>query len=259
MCRLAAYLGSPIALEHFLFSPSHNLIKQAWAPLEMHEAVMNADGFGIGWYTDQKQAVTYLNTYPIWSDSNLPGLAASLQGKIWLACIRSATPGQMTGLVNTQPFMNDRILFMHNGFIKDFNPDYRIKFHNILKGEIQAGINGHTDSEYIFALLRQEMLQHPDTNLIKQLGYCMNQIIKIIENGTVLLNIIISDGNRIYASRHAYNGQSPTLYYAENDKHFTDAVIVASERLTNDGCWQSVPDHSLLVVSSSAKPEIIAL
>jgi gamma-glutamyl hercynylcysteine S-oxide hydrolase len=259
MCRLAAYLGPPISLKRFLFDPSHSLIKQSWAPREMEEAVLNADGFGIGWYTDQQKPVTYLNTHPIWSDSNLPSLASSLNCKTWLACVRSATPGQMTGLVNTQPFVNDPLLFMHNGYIKDFNPDYRIIFHDVLKGEIQAGISGHTDSEYLFALLRQQILQQPEADLVTQLTRFLDQIPKLIGQGTMLLNIIISDGSSIYAIRHALDGQSPSLYFAVNAELFSDAVIVASEQLTGNNCWQVVPDHSLLVFSNTAEPEIISL
>ena len=259
MCRLAAYLGPPILLKQFLFDPPHSLVRQSWAPREMDEAVLNADGFGFGWYTDHQQPATYLNTKPIWSDCNLAGLASSLTCGIWLACVRSATPGQMTGLVNTQPFTNDQLLFMHNGLIRDFNPEYRVKFHNILKGEIQAGINGHTDSEYLFALLRQEISLKPEADLGTQLGHCLDQITNLFGHATVLLNFIVSDGSRIFITRHALNGQSPSLYYAVNADLFTDAVVVASERLTQDSCWHAVPDHSLMVVSSSAEPEIIAL
>ena len=165
----------------------------------------------------------------------------------------------MTGLVNTQPFTNDRLLFMHNGYIGNFNPEYRIKFHKILKAEIQAGINGHTDSEYLFALLRQEILLNTDMDPVTRLGHYLEQIPKIIDGGTALLNIIFCDGSRIYTTRHAVNGQSPSLYYAVNADLFTDAVVVASERLTDAGCWQTVPDHSLMIISGSTKPEIIAL
>ena len=259
MCRLAAYIGPPILLKQFLFDPSHSLVRQSWAPREMDEAVLNADGFGFGWYTEQQQPATYLNTHPIWSDCNLPGLASSLTGRIWLGCVRSATPGQMTGLMNTQPFTNGQLLFMHNGFIKNFNPEFRVKFHTILKGEIQAGINGHTDSEYIFALLRQEILLKPDLDPGTQLRHCLDRITGLIGEETVLLNIIICDGSSIYITRHAVNGQSPSLYYAVNTALFTDAVVVASEPLTEDKRWLAVPDHSLMIVSGATRPEVIAL
>lgn len=259
MCRLAAYIGPPLLLKQFLFDPTHSLIRQSWAPREMDEAVLNADGFGLGWYTEQQQPATYLNTHPIWSDCNLTGLALSLASQIWLGCVRSATPGQMTGLMNTQPFINGRLLFMHNGFIRNFNPEYHVKLHNILQGEIQAGINGHTDSEYIFALLRQEILLNPESDPVTQLRHCLEQITKLIGKETVLLNIIIADGSRVYITRHAVNGQSPSLYYAVNADLFTDAIVVASEPLTEDSRWLAVPDHSLMVISDQDKPEIIAL
>lgn len=48
MCRFAAYLGPEIALDRFLLEPGHSLVRQAAAPKEMHGALLNADGFGIG-------------------------------------------------------------------------------------------------------------------------------------------------------------------------------------------------------------------
>ena len=38
MCRIAAYLGEPIALSHFLLDPPHSLEVQGWAPQELKYA-----------------------------------------------------------------------------------------------------------------------------------------------------------------------------------------------------------------------------
>lgn len=54
MCRLLAYLGSPIFLEYLLYKPEHSLIAQSYQPREMISGAVNADGFGVGWYHDQK-------------------------------------------------------------------------------------------------------------------------------------------------------------------------------------------------------------
>lgn len=43
MCRLLAYLGSPISLEHLLYKPEHSLIVQSYQPREMTSGVVNAD------------------------------------------------------------------------------------------------------------------------------------------------------------------------------------------------------------------------
>ncbi len=58
MCRLLAYLGSPVSLEHLLYKPEHSLIVQSYQPCEMTSGVVNADGFGVGWYHIQKDTST---------------------------------------------------------------------------------------------------------------------------------------------------------------------------------------------------------
>ncbi len=63
MCRLLGYLGQKILLESIVTQPEHSLIVQSYKPREMQEALLNADGFGVGWYHTQKQTLpfTYKN------------------------------------------------------------------------------------------------------------------------------------------------------------------------------------------------------
>lgn len=257
MCRLAAYLGPMLALQRFLADPPHSLIKQAWAPKEMQEAVLNADGFGIGWYNDSGRPHTYLNIQPIWSDDNLDGLCASLHSNLWLANVRSATPGQMTGLNNTQPFVSGHIMYIHNGFIEDFNPELRSRFHQRLRPEIQAGIRGNTDSEYLFALIRQHINIGED--LAAAVRNTIDELTLILSGKGALLNVMLSDGKGIYALRHAINKSCPSLYYATALADYPDAVLIASERLNDDSNWQSVPEHSLLTLDRDKKIHVDAL
>ena len=259
MCRLAAYLGPRIFLQRFLNDPPHNLIHQSWAPQEMDEAVLNADGFGFGWYPQPEKPVTYLSTQPAWSDPNLESLSQSLSSHLWMGYVRSATPGQMTGLANTQPFKTGHLLFIHNGLIKNFNQDQKIRFHEYLTPEIQTGINGNTDSEYLFAVLRQQMAEKPDTDIPTLLIDSLKQIKSIIKNGTTLLNIIVSDGNRLYATRHAVNGSCPSLYFTYEDALFPDAIVIASERMTTGANWHTVPEHSMVITTGNSTPEVVSL
>jgi len=247
MCRLAAYLGPSLSLKSFLLDPPHSLVKQSWAPREMSEAVLNADGFGIGWYTDPGQPATYLNTHPIWSDANLPSLARSLENTLWTACVRSATPGQLTGLNNTQPFTQDNLLFMHNGYIKDFRASCKIRFNEYLAPEYRSDINGNTDSEYIFAVFRQLLAQHAgDASLaLKQTVADINTLVADVP---ALFNLTIADGDKLYALRHAINDQSPSLYYSENAESLGKGSVIASEPLTDSDEWHEFPEGHLLIV-----------
>ena len=257
MCRLAAYLGPEILLGQFLLKPPHSLYRQAWQPKEMQEATLNADGFGFGWYSRHKQPVYYTDTMPIWSDANLTGLSVSLRSCLWLANVRSATPGQQVSRSNTQPFANGNLLFAHNGYIEHFNPQIRIRFHEILRADVQAGIQGHTDSEYIFALLRQQLTESAD--LLAGFRNLMLMLSNILHGTKALLNVIVSDGAVLYVMRHALAGSCPSLYYSVNESDFPEAVLIASEPLTNSESWQEVPAHSYTVISDNRTPEFIAL
>lgn len=260
MCRLAAYLGPEIILQEFLLDPDHSLYKQSWAPQELRYAKLNADGFGFGWYTENESPAIYRNPLPIWSDTNLSDIARSLSADIWLAMVRSATDGFANGAVNTQPFHHDDILFMHNGFVENFSHSLRGQIRDMISTEIEAGIQGNTDSEYLFALIRQTLTDEPDSPIEDTLRDCLYQIDEWLEGQKALLNFVLTDGVRIYASRHALNDLCPSLYYTTDDEHFPEgAQVLASERLTDDEFWQPVPEHHLLILDPEQPPELIEL
>ena len=52
MCRHLAYVGAPLLLGELLTDPPFSLVRQSWAPRRQQHGVVNADGFGIGWYVD---------------------------------------------------------------------------------------------------------------------------------------------------------------------------------------------------------------
>ena len=237
--------------------PKHSLYRQSWEPEEMEEAVLNADGFGFAWLNPSKQTTIYTDTRPIWSDTNLSSLCESLFSAYWLANVRSATPGQQITQSNTHPFKINQIIFTHNGYIEDFNPKIRSIFHDILDASIQAEIQGNTDSEYLFALLRQQLLKTSD--LAEAFPAMVSALSEIISDEKVLLNLIVGDGTQFYILRHAINGQCPTLYYSTEENEFPDAILIASEALTESGKWQAVPEHSYCTISDNTSPDFISL
>lgn len=260
MCRLAAYLGPRTSLRQFLLEPSHSLYKQSWAPRELKYAGINADGFGIGWYGPDGEPAVYANQMPIWSDANLPGLARSLRASLWVGMVRSATSPYRSGPANTQPFTHDGVLFMHNGFVEDFDRSLRGRIRHFLSTEIEAGIGGNTDSEYIFALLRQLLASNDELSLEDAMRAGIALIDEWMEAGKVLINLLLTDGERLYATRHALHGECPSLYFTTDEECFAEgAQIVASEKLTEGEFWQPVPEHHLLILDPEEPPELIPL
>ncbi|MEJ2761028.1 MAG: ergothioneine biosynthesis protein EgtC [Gammaproteobacteria bacterium] len=248
MCRLAAYTGPEIPLCQLLLEPEHSLLVQSWGPQEMAEAVLNADGFGFGWYGDDGVPGKYINTVPMWSDVNLEALGRSLRSAMWLANVRSATPGQAVSLDNTQPFIDGGIMYLHNGYIKGFGESVRARFHEFLAPAIQAGIQGNTDSEYLFALFRQQFTSNPDP--LPALRGLLASLSDLLAGAPALVNIVVSDGQSLIACRHACNdGACPTLYYTDSHPDFPDAALLASERFSSPAAWEPVAEDTILVIA----------
>ncbi len=259
MCRLAAYLGPATSLQTFLLDPPHSLYRQAWEPQELQYARLNADGYGFGWYGPDDRPAIYTSALPIWSDSNLPHLARTLAQPLWLAEVRSATPGNPVHQFNTAPFHDDRLLFVHNGFIRDFHQRVMQRITRKLDPGIAAAIRGNTDSEYLFALLRQLVSEHSNADIPAAMTRLFGLIDDWIDGQPVLLNIIVTEGQRLYATRHALNHECPSLYYTTDDELFPGGQVIASERMTVDSYWQPVPEHHLLVLDPEDPPDLLAL
>lgn len=246
MCRLLSYLGPDIALSELILSPEHSLEKQAWQPRELREARLNADGFGIGWYNNGSVA-RYRQSMPIWNDPNLHDLSHAMKQSLWLAMVRSATPGLGTHYSNTQPFSYQQWQFMHNGYILDFSTTARPQIRHILNHEFEANIRGDTDSEYIFALILHYLAKHKPLDAIR---ISFDTIAEFIGPERALLNIVLTDGEQIFASKHAINGLCPSLYYGLGIDPFPqNSQLLVSETVTADEHWTTVEDHCLLVLS----------
>lgn len=256
MCRLAAYIGPELSLGRFLLDPPHNLVEQSWRPREMTVGHLNADGYGFGWQAPDGTAARLTYPMPIWTDVNLPTLARSLRSGLWLAAVRGATAGFPVHHANTQPFAHNALLFMHNGHIEHFARTVRGAIRRLLDDDIEATIDGTTDSEYVFALLRQiGRHQREPGAVLPELAGTLAQHAP----GALLLNIILSDGQRLYALRYGRGAQAPSLYMTRDDPDFPDATLICSEPLTADLRWQAIPAQTAWVVSRGAPPQCSTL
>lgn len=259
MSRFAAYLGPAVALETFLLTPEHSLVRQSWEREDLDRTPFKPDGFGIGWYDPEDRPATYRNLVPIWSDPNLRPLARTLHQPLWVGSVRSATPDSETGTGDTQPFASEQLLFMHSGFVTDFVMAARPRIRHWLRPEIEAEIHGRTDSEYLFAVLRQTLDGDPDLLPEDGLRQLCELVARWSPEGGSLLNLCVTDGFRIYAVRHALGEQCATLYYTTDDDLFPNGQIVASEPLTDSEFWRPVPAHHLLILDPDDPPALSPL
>jgi glutamine amidotransferase len=252
MCRLLGYLGSPIKLNYLLEKPKHSLIVQSYQPREMTSGLLNADGFGIGWYhpVEADLPYTYKNVLPIWSDINLPQLSRYIESPCIVGYVRSATPGLSVDLLNCQPFQRDRLLFIHNGYIDNFRNTLFKPIRDSLNHDAYLAINGTTDSEHIFALIVSELQTQPGLNLSQALVNALNKLTILAQayNTSFSANIVLSsNGDELLACRYSNRQTSPSLYYIKNDPTYPDSVIIASEPMF-EGHWNSCSDKSIISV-----------
>ncbi|HEY9701943.1 MAG TPA: ergothioneine biosynthesis protein EgtC, partial [Allocoleopsis sp.] len=236
--------------------PEHSLIVQSYQPREMTAGLLNADGFGVGWYHQSKDTkpFIYKNILPIWNDVNLTNLNRYIESKCILAYVRSATAGLAVDLANCQPFPYQKLLFIHNGFIQDFHKTLYIPIRNLLHDSIYQNIGGSTDSEHIFALILNELINHPHLTIdqaIKNTLIILTELaLSLKDKITISANIIIADNNKLFACRFAHNSPPPSLYWLKDHNVYNNAVIIASEPLFH-GDWNIVPEHSIIIADQS--------
>lgn len=256
MCRIAAYLGPELDLNTLLTAAPHSLYRQSWAPREMETATVNADGWGVGWLDRDGIPAVYTNTQPIWADRNLDSLGRSLRSRVWVGNVRSATPGLGTHDVNTQPYSDARWLFVHNGFITDFAHTLRRAVRAQLGPELDASIEGNTDSEHVFALMRQQG-GAPDSALAATLAWLCERLRR--DGVTALLNIVLSDGESLVASRAAVGLECPSLYWHAKHDGFGSGALIASEPFDEDSGWNPVPPRHVITLQPGRQPCLTAL
>lgn len=261
MCRLLGYLGSPIHLERILIKPEHSLVLQSYQPQEMTAGLLNADGFGIGWYGEEQHNLpyTYKNILPIWNDANLPQLGRYIKSSCYLGYVRSATSVLSVDMINCQPFSHQNLLFIHNGFIDDFRQTLYRPIRNQLHDFAYQRIEGTTDSEHIFALIVNELETDSQLSLQQALKNTIIRLVKLAKPQEINFsaNIILSDGQEIAACRYSNRKTSPTLYYTKSNSA-SEAVIIASEPLF-DGDWIACPEQSLLGVEDNLEVSISSI
>jgi ergothioneine biosynthesis protein EgtC len=256
MCRLLAYLGPSIALDQLILKPNHSLLVQSYQPKELEVALLNADGFGIGWHhpTDiQEPPYVYRNVLPMWNDTNLPHLCRYLKAGCFLANVRSATPGLPLDFSNCQPFQHGSLLFVHNGYIERFRQTLYRPLRDLIGDTAYQNIYGLTDSEHIFALLTHLLEEQPGLDLMAAMAETLEMLNTLAQKADVRVaaNLIISNGQRLVAGRFDNRAKAPSFYWLNDHPNYPKATILASEPLF-PGAWQPLTQSTLISITQCA-------
>jgi predicted glutamine amidotransferase len=264
MCRWLAYSGSPILLKEALYAPAHGLIDQSLHS-RLGAETTNGDGFGIGWYGAPPTPGVFHSTEPAWNDQNLHELSEHISSSHFFAHVRAAI-GSAVQQTNCHPFRHGRWLFMHNGYINDFE---KIKRDLVLAVDpsLYPSIKGQADSEVLFYLALTLGLEDDPpaaiehaVGLVEALG--TRHGVADPFQGT----IATTDGERTWAFRYASSGEARSLYYTTDvltlrelypDRELfaqesVDARLIVSEPLGDvAGVWNEVPEATCAIVAQA--------
>jgi gamma-glutamyl hercynylcysteine S-oxide hydrolase len=251
MCRMVGYLGGPEAtLSSVALEGEHSLLVQSYAPREMMSGVVNADGFGVGWYVpEDEEPAVYRSNGSLWSDRSFAGISPRIRARTVFAAVRSATPGLPVEESGVPPFSSGPYLFMHNGAIRDFRRKAMRTLRERLSDEAYSGLLGVTDSETIFAGLL-DLLREDPADLAGAARETIRHVTEVCDGLDVkaTLNLAVTDGTAMAFTRYSTGGPGNSLYFVEDAEAFPGAFVVASERLDRDPGWREVPDRHLLEV-----------
>jgi glutamine amidotransferase len=243
VCRIAAYTGPAIPLENIVVRPQHSLLTQSQQATEAKLAV-NGDGFGIAWYGAGGSPGLYRDVLPAWADDNLTNLCRMVRSHHFIAHIRASTVGE-TSRTNCHPFSHGRWSFCHNGQIPHFKA-IRRRMSAALPDDLFDARRGTTDSEMIFLTLMSNGLDDDPVGAIRR---TLDDIGPAQADGPVKITCTFTDGEKLYAFRHASNSIAPTLYASGILDNGGRAL--ASEPLCGDGSkWKALPQNTLCALTA---------
>jgi glutamine amidotransferase len=278
MCRLMAYKGTPIIMDKLLYQPKNSLVNQSSNAREIEEP-LNGDGFGIGWYAQEVnfEPVTFVSVNPAWSNRNLRNLAPKIKTDCLLAHVRAASVGEVSES-NCHPFQYKNLLMAHNGGVENFG---KIKRHirSPLSNELYNWIKGQTDSEHIFAFLLNSLLKKGEVNpenVVEAFEHTFTSLKKLMADHGVeeeaYLNMVVTDGSFIVGTRYCTNPKEEplTLYHSEGSRYVVEdgitkmeapedddqAVLVVSEKLTDDKSWTMIPANHFVIIEPSLNVKV---
>lgn len=216
MCRHLGWLGEPVSVGSLTLDPPSGLLVQSYAPRRQKHGLMNADGWGVGFF-DGDVPRRWRSAAPLWTDASFASVAPALTSGCVVAAVRSASVGMPIEPTASAPFTDGHWLLSHNGLVD----------RAVLPLSRRA--ESTNDSALLAALIFERGLD--------ALGETVTAV--AAEDPTARLNILAGNGSRLVATTWG-----DTLSVLRRD----DGVVLASEPYDDDPAWQEVPDRHLVEV-----------
>lgn len=248
MCRLVAYLGRPLSPAPLVYGGEHSLYRQSWRPKELLSGSVNADGYGVVWYTDGR-AARIAGPRPIWHDDDLENTLSVLESTCVFAALRNGTPGIPVDRSGLLPLVSDGWAFALNGFVPDFRRSHMRALRAGLGDEIYAALEGSSDSETLF-LLTLEVLRS-GASPVEALTATVDRVLARIEEGVeAQLVMVLTDGRRLAGVRTGSVDATNSLYLSRQPAFAPGGVVLASEPTHPEASWAPVDGHGWIEVEA---------
>lgn len=218
MCRHLGWLGREISVSALVLDPPHGLRVQSYAPRRQKHGLMNADGWGVGFF-DGATPRRWRSTAPMWGDTSFDSVAPALRSHCVVASVRSATVGMPIEASATAPFTDGQWLLSHNGIVD----------RAVLPADLSA--ESVCDSAVLAALIFDRGLDALGETIVK-VG---------ADDPDARLNILAANGSRVLAT-----AWGDTLSMLRRD----DGLVLASEPYDDHPGWEDVPDRHLVEVTA---------
>jgi gamma-glutamyl hercynylcysteine S-oxide hydrolase len=219
MCRHLGWLGADVTISSLVLDPPQGLRVQSYAPRRQKHGLMNADGWGVGFF-DGAVPRRWRSAAPLWGDVSFDSIAPALRSHCMVAAVRSATVGMPIEASATAPFTDGNWLLSHNGVVD-----------RTVLPLTSSSAESVCDSAILAATIFSRGL---DTlgDTVAEIGAA---------DPLARLNILVANGSRLLATVWG-----DTLSILRRD----DGVVLASEPYDDDLDWEDLPDRHLVEVTA---------
>ncbi|MFC9972273.1 ergothioneine biosynthesis protein EgtC [Spirillospora sp. NPDC127200] len=245
MCRHTGYLGPGTSLHALVYDGGHSLEHQSYAPRMTQGNLLNADGFGVGWYGPDGTAMRFRRAQPVWTDQSFREIARAVESTCAVAAVRSATAQFPVDESCAQPFRAGTRLFSHNGKVEGF-AGVEAKLRE-LAGDLSEvpDARAPVDSALLFALTARHWRE--GAGLAEGLAATVRTVAGLAPGR---YNLLAADGTALAATTW---GDSLFTHRAGGE------LRIASEPLDDGPGWWPVPDRSLVTADPAAGVQIVPL
>lgn len=272
---MLAYLGPPVRLADVLHDPGHSPLR----PAALGEGNAGGDGFGVGWYVPEvsRRPAVIRITRPPWTDANLRNVAEVSSSPCLVAHLREPSDAVPVSEANCHPFRHGHILFAHGGRVGGFGRIRRALLET-LSDEAFGMIAGSTDSELLFGLFLDLLWAREEVEAHRRMAGALNEVawrlVATLQDRApgagLRFNVVVADGDHLVTCRFAWNEErlpDPLHYLRESlydpthpppparrARERSVATIVASERLTPEHGWATIPPGHLVLADRDVEP-----